>query len=533
MTAWARVTAASEPHWRSFVAALARPQQAQGEMLRRILLGGERSSFGARHEFAKIRTVDEFRSAVPIRSYEDFRPYIERIAAGESHVLTDDEVIAFEQTGGSTSGAKLVPYTARTIEAFTAAVLSWAHDLLTVRPAMGRGRAYLAISPATRAIRITPSGLPIGVASDAIYFGRDLEDAVTAFSAVPGSAALGGDPHEWAVFTLVHLVAAEDLSFISVWSPSFFSQLLLALTTHGDRVCVALDHGSLGIASPPRAELLRRLLAESPLDTTALWPHLDTISAWTDAASAPFAAALRGQLPHAYLQGKGLLATEGVVTIPLCFAAHPVPALTSGFLEFIEEDGTSRLAHELEEGRAYRVVMTTWGGLYRYDIGDKVRCCGFLAADGLGRGTIPMLAFLGRGDASSDLVGEKLTDDFATSCLAGRRGFAVLFPVIGPPTRYGLLVEADSADDDVGFCRQVERALCRNPQYAHARRMGQLAPLTILPVAAADARYTEWALGQGRRLSDIKPPALITNPVLPGVIWPDEWRTKLFAYRGC
>ncbi len=96
-----------------------------------------------------------------------------------------------------------------------------------------------------------------------------------------------------------------------------------------------------------------------------------------------------------------------------------------------------------------------------------------------------------------------------------------------------MLVEADSADDDFGFCRQVERALCRNLQYAHARRMGQLAPLTILPVAAADARYTEWALGQGRRLSDIKPPALITNPVLPGVIWPDEWRTKLFAYRGC
>jgi hypothetical protein len=527
VTAWARLAAAAAPFWYRFARSLAEPEQAQSDLLHRMLRRSESSSFGEHYGFAGIRSVDAFRERVPVRAYEDFRPSIERIAAGEPNVLSGGKLVAFEQTGGSSGGMKLIPRTGWGLEAFTAAVLPWLHDMLQVRPGIAAGSAYLAISPATRAPHMTPSGVPIGVAADAAYFGEGLAETVSALSAVPKSAALIRDAREWAVFTLAHLVAAADLSFVSVWSPSFLSQLLLTLESRGEEVCQMLEHGLGGPRALSRAALLRRLLAARPLDTATLWPLLDTVSAWSEAGSRPFAAALQRELPHAYLQGKGLLATEGVVTIPVCRAAHPIPALASTFLEFIDDGGASRLAHELEDGEAYRVVMTTWDGLYRYDIGDRVRCCGFLEGKlgdaAIRRGTVPLLAFAGRADRSSDLVGEKLTDDFVTTCLGDREGFAVLFPVLGPPARYGLLVEG--GDDGAGFCHAVEQALRGNPQYAYARDIGQLAPVKLMRAEHALARYTAWALSQGGRLAEIKPPRLLPDPTLAATIWPEEGQT--------
>jgi hypothetical protein len=523
--AWARLAASAAPFWHRFAKSLAEPEQTQGDLLQRMLRRNESSDFGERHRFNSIRSIDAFRKQVPLRSYEGFRPYIDRIARGEANVLSGGEVVAFERTGGSSGGAKLVPRTGLGLEAFAAAVLPWLHDLLQGRPGIAAGCAYLAISPAMRAPSITPSGVRIGAASDAAYFGEGLEDTITALSAVPGSAALIRDAAEWAAVTLAHLVVAADLSFVSVWSPSFLSQLLLMLESRGEEVCRMLEHGLGGPRARSRAALLRRLLRAQPLDTATLWPLLDTVSAWTEAGSRSFAIQLRRDLPHAFLQGKGLLATEGVVTIPLCCAAHPVPALISTFLEFIDDDGASRLAHELDDGAGYRVVMTTWDGLYRYDIGDRVRCCGFLEGKlgdaAIRRGTVPLLAFTGRADRSSDLVGEKLTDDFVTACLAEIAGFAVLCPILGPPARYGLLVEAGRADD-AGFCGAVEQALRGNPQYAYARDIGQLAPLKLLPVQHAQARYTTWALRQGGRLAEIKPPRLLPDTALAAAIWPEQ-----------
>ena len=60
-------------------------------------------------------------------------------------------------------------------------------------------------------------------------------------------------------------------------------------------------------------------------------------------------------------------------------------------------------AHELEEGRDYFILLTTSGGLYRYDIHDVVRCVGF-------QGQAPLLEFLNKGKNFSNLTGEKLSE---------------------------------------------------------------------------------------------------------------------------
>jgi len=81
--------------------------------------------------------------------------------------------------------------------------------------------------------------------------------------------------------------------------------------------------------------------------------------------------------PHTYIQPKGLLATEAVVSFPVEGCPAPVLAPSSAFFEFIDIEGNIQLAHQLEAEQSYEVVVTTYGGLYRYALGDVVTVRGY------------------------------------------------------------------------------------------------------------------------------------------------------------
>ncbi|MGI9511049.1 MAG: GH3 family domain-containing protein, partial [Geminicoccaceae bacterium] len=69
------------------------------------------TAYGEAHAFGSIETVDDYRRAVPLAGYEDLRPWIDRMAKGETGVLTAAKPIAFFKTSGSTSRPKLIPVT--------------------------------------------------------------------------------------------------------------------------------------------------------------------------------------------------------------------------------------------------------------------------------------------------------------------------------------------------------------------------------------------------------------------------------------
>jgi hypothetical protein len=219
-----------------------------------------------------------------------------------------------------------------------------------------------------------------------------------------------------------------------------------------------------------------------------------------DGSSAPYAAALAERTPQAAMQGKGLLLTEGVVTVP-DRAGRTLLALGSGFFEFLDQHGNSHLYHELEDGGVYEVVMTTAGGLYRYRAGDSVRCCGYAKE-------LPILCFVGRCSVFSDLVGEKLSDTFVAESLARSHISGILIPLPSKPG-YCLLTDSDARKSE--RLAEFEEELCRNPQYHYAQKMRQLHPLEAKYLPDLANRYTQHAITQGRRLGDIKMPALCVD----------------------
>lgn len=453
----------------------------------------------------KIRTVAEFQARVPLACWEDFEPWIAAELDGDAGSFLPAPPLAVELTGGSSGGRKTVPYGPSQLAAFRAAVLPWLDDWLTRWPRLAEQKWWWAITPAGRAPAATKGGIPIGLpGGDAAYFGAELAPLLVDRLLAPYQLSRMAYLADWQRATVAHLLACEDLGLLSFWSPSLLLGLLDCAANESALLLDWLDDWPLGdVPAPPisanRRAALPALMADGP---AAVWPGLTLCSCWTEAGAIRDAALLQQRWPALPLQGKGLLATEGVVSIPQTGLTAPLLALNSGFFEFRCDDGSVRLAHELDVGLEAEVVMTTWGGLLRYASGDRVRVEGHL-------GHAPLLAFLGRQGGISDLCGEKLSERFVAGVLASTMpGFALLLPQPGRRC-YELVVEAGAMPLDIQRRAQsVETALCANPQYAYARALGQLAPLQVRPVRSPLARLQVAAMASGRRLGDLKPPAL-------------------------
>jgi len=505
VSGWDEILAAALAQRDVFDQACATPRASQWAMLRNILDANAASEFGRIHGFDSINSFEQFRSRVPIRTYEEFRPWLDRVSQGEAAVLTREPVIAWEETGGSRSDRKLIPYTSSSLLAFRAAVLPWLADLAERQPAAFAGRAYVAISAVGRQSR-SIGGISVGLASEGAYLGADLVAAFASVLAVPPSVAGLVDIDEWRFATLVCLLAAPDLTIVSVWSPTFLIGLLDAMPGLAEPLARTVRDGTFGMpADPGRARDVEAALARNPIDTERLWPRLDTVSAWADGASRHYGKRLAEMLPHAMLQPKGLLATEGAVTMPYG-ESWPVPALCSAVLEFIDEAGRPLLCDELREGHSYRVVLTNPGGFYRYDLGDRLRCRGHC-------GPLPLLEFVGR-DFASDLVGEKLSESFVVAALSPLERTACLAPRATTKPFYELLIEAPCEGTAQPIAELVEARLCANPQYAYARRIGQLGPVQLRAVDRLMDRYARVQMLRGRRLADVKPPTLLADASL-------------------
>ncbi|MEA5581223.1 GH3 auxin-responsive promoter family protein [Nodularia harveyana UHCC-0300] len=506
---WEKIHTQVTLYLKEFLLKLQNPVETQAAKLKAILAENSDTVFGEKYQFSTINSYAEYAARVPIHEYADLAPHIQEMAEGKTQVLCHEPIVAFEMTGGSTQGGKLIPYTAAGLVAFQQAILPWIADLLQHKPEIKLGRSYWAISPVSRTSEVTSGGTPIGMVSDADYFGQELAAWMIDLLAVPPEIAMINDISEWQYLTALYLLAAEDLSFISVWSPTFLLQIIQEIQLNYDALIADISTGKSisSICLPQRGSVLKAAVVNGIIDLQKVWKNLSLISCWTDAAAKAFISQLQDLFPDVLIQGKGLLATEGVVSIPLLGCDTPVLAVDSGFYEFVDDNGKIRLCDELVTGEIYGVIMTTNSGLYRYNLGDKVLVKGWKEAT-------PLLEFMGRGGIVSDLCGEKLTEEFVLACLGERRGFAMVVPQIEPHPHYILFLDEDEYDDNTAINQglKLDLAFNANPQYEYARKLGQLAELQVVRVKNPMTSYVNYALSRGQRLGDIKPPVLMLNP---------------------
>lgn len=486
-----------------FVRDLSRIAQIQEARILALVNGQSDTAFGRMLGLSDVRSVESFQAAVPLHEWRDFEPWIERELGEGQGAFLAEPVLAVELTSGSSSARKMIPYTQTHLASFAAAVYPWLDDWLLKYPMLANTPWFWLISPSSQQSKQTVNGIPIGLpGGDAAYFGEALANPIGQRLMVPEAVSRLSDLAQWRRVCLAYLLATPP-ALLSVWSPSLLLVLLDVLRDESMAVLSLLDDWPYDFLPKPtidkaRREALPDLVMGGP---EHIWPEVVLVSCWTSASAERDVLLLKQRWPSLNIQGKGLLSTEGVVSVPLLGLSDPVLAVNSGFYEFLCDDGRMRLAHELPAGCEAQVVMSTANGLLRYQTQDYIRCTGHFAS-------APLLKFMGRSHVVSDLCGEKLHDGFVATVLSDLPCFSML---ISHPTKRGYVWVADQLCESIeSMLCQVEQGLRENPHYAWGQDVGQLSALTVLVFPNFLQRLHTAVQASGRRIGDYKPPALAT-----------------------
>ncbi|MCF8018012.1 MAG: GH3 auxin-responsive promoter family protein [Vallitaleaceae bacterium] len=518
--------------YKAFVENASRAMEVQETYLFKCLYDNQGTEFGIDYDFSKIKSVKQFQEQVPMTDYEMLEPYIESHSIRNEKGLVNEAVLLFEPSSGSTSGSKLIPYTKGLKEDFMKGIKPWLYNLYTYYNRLQYGTTYWSISPVNKENRRTVSGVPIGFEDDAGYFGVIENVLFKRLFSVPSQVKYIEDIEDFRYVTMAFLLADEKLGLISVWNPTFLTLLLDQWDIHSEAF---IDNIQKGRLTPPNGTDLAMVITKQFNKNTkrannlrkynktraredffkSIWPKLSVVSCWTHSHSENDAMILNKRLRGIHIQGKGLLATEGLISIPLVDtnrALHHVISYTSHFFEFIEIDKESMevtqnicLLEHLEKGKLYSVLMTTRGGLYRYRIYDLVEVVDFYM-------DLPCIRFVGKEANVVDFYGEKLNEIHVKRVLHDIIHFSGFY-FVAPCNaldgfRYCLFIEdTDNIEMDfIEIAKKFEEGLCKNYHYAYARKLKQLesACIYVMEKGHMDNYYQHISEVKKMKLGDIK-----------------------------
>ena len=511
----AGLAAVSGRRHRRLVDACARPQDAQHEVLSRIVADNAETVFGTEHGFGSVASFDDFRRAVPVQSYEDLRELIERQEATGEPCLTAAKPVYYNQTSGTVAAPKNIPLTQGGLDRIQRLQRLAAYAMSRRTSALG-GKVYVVSGAAHEGTM--PAGTPYGSASGLLYASQGA--LLRRRYVLPASVSDIGD-YDARYLAMAILGAAEDsVTTMATANPSTFVRLMDVLNTHAEAVLSAIGTGRLppelstadhswtdGLRpDPARATLLQeRLDASGRLTYADIWGDLRAVVTWTGGSCGLAVERLAPLLtPDCPVYELGYLASEvsGTVNIDPVKGSC-VATLSDNFFEFAERDAWEAVSEsddrslltctlaDLETGRDYYVVVTTPDGLYRYDMNDIVRVTGWV-------NRAPVISFVQKGKGVTSITGEKLYESqvisAVTASVADLGSVTPFFIMLADEaeaayTLYAELTTASGgarsgsvADDLAG---RVERLLRdANVEYDAKRASGRLAPLGVKLLAS-------------------------------------------------
>ena len=406
---------------RAFDKATGEPEKIQKQFLLDLLRKNSETGFGREHNFAEIQSEADFRRRVPIRDYEELRPFVDRIIKGEPEVLTKESPFMFTITSGTTGEPKYIPVTRESQAANSRLMRQWIYHAECDHPGVTSQSGVAIVSRAVEGF--TASGMPYGSASGVIY--KNIPSFIRRAYAIPYLVSEIQDYDE-RYFLFARFALASRVSFVATPNPSTLLRLARICIDNQDDLIRAIHDGTIGARlkkqpeihaelmaalkpNPARARQLSAVIADNGfLNLAECWSDLRLIGCWLGGSVGVRSAKLGeifGAVPRRDL---GYLASEGNFTMPVAEGySSGILALENGYYEFIPEEAIDSArpsvlsAYELEAGKRYGILLTTAAGLYRYQINDIVEVTGFYKKT-------PLVAFVRKSGDMANITGEKM-----------------------------------------------------------------------------------------------------------------------------
>lgn len=321
------------------------PIETQKKVFQQLIESAKETQFGKDHHFSSIKNVEDFIKNVPVRDYEQLKPYIDRVVQGEENVLWKGKPIYFAKTSGTTSGAKYIPLTKESmpyhIQAARNAILSYIHETGNAEFVSGK-MIFLQGSP----IMEEKNGIKLGRLSGIVahYVPKYLQK-----NRMPTWKTNCIEDWETKVDAIVNETINEDMAVISgipSWVQMYFEKLKEKANKPIGEVFKKFNlfiYGGVNY-EPYRAKF--ESLIGRKVDAIELFPASEGFFAYQDTQNN---------------KGMLLLLNSGI------------------FYEFIKveefhsENPKRHTIGEVELGINYVLIISTNAGLWGYNIGDTIQ----------------------------------------------------------------------------------------------------------------------------------------------------------------
>jgi hypothetical protein len=472
-------------------------RDTQEQRLFSIISRNAGSSYGKDHGFHLLKTLDDFKRSVPVNTYENLFPYIDRSMSGEKKVLTEESPFMFATTSGTTASRKYIPVTKSYINEFRQASIVSGFNLFRNHPGITRGIVLPVVSAAEEGR--TSGGIPYGAISGRLFL--DEPKLVQKYIApIPYEVFIIKD-YEARYYTILRCALTLPVGCIYTLNPSTIMLLAKTLETNAERLIAdvaegkittraQLDNKTLVALAPflkpdvKRALLLQKLLDNDEFSPYKIWTELAAISCWTKAAASFYLQDFPKYFGDTPVCDITYGASEGRGTVYIDQQSQCL-AIRSHFYEFVEESQIEKdapetlAAWELELGKTYFILFTTSAGLYRYNLNDVIKVVGW-------HNQAPLIEFMHKGGNISSFTGEKLTESQVTQAVLAvskvmdlKANFFTVVPEFRPSPHYQLWIEFVHylPEDQIQLMSDnLDRAISRlNSEYETKRQSLRLA----------------------------------------------------------
>lgn len=317
----------------------------QQNIFKELIKTAKDTQFGKDHGFASIQSYEDFKKQVPIRDYEQIKPYIEKIKEGKHNILWKGKPIYFAKTSGTTSGVKYIPITKDSIPNH----INSARDALlcyiaqTGNSEFTKGKMiFLSGSPELDRVGGVPTGRLSGIVNH--HVPKYLRS-----NQLPSYETNCIEDWETKLDKIVEETIKQNMTLISgipPWMQMYFDRLT---EKSGKRVSELFPNFSVMVQGGVNFEPYRAKLYESigrKIDCIELFPASEGFFAFQDSQKEP---------------GLLLNTNSGIFY-------EFIPAA-----EIYNENPTRLSLAEVKEGENYALVVSTNAGLWAYNIGDTVK----------------------------------------------------------------------------------------------------------------------------------------------------------------
>lgn len=328
------------------------PHEVQDEMLKKLLITARQTEFGKQYGFEDLTNYSEFSKRVPIHSYEQLFPYIERHMRGEQNVLWPSEVKWFAKSSGTTNArSKFIPVSP---EALEECHFKGGKDLLSI---------YVNSYPDTKMF----SGKSLGVGGSLQH--NELDPSASSHYGDVSAVIMQNLP-PWAQFIRT---PSLEVALMSDWEEKI--EKLAEEARKSDVTNIA------GVPTWTVLLLQRILEMENKTNILEVWPNLEVF--FHGAVSfKPYRQLFQSLIPsERMVYWETYNASEGFFGIQDQKNSDELLLMLDYgvFYEFIPFDELNDAEphaiplSRVEVGKNYAMIITTNAGLWRYNIGDTIK----------------------------------------------------------------------------------------------------------------------------------------------------------------